>query len=493
MLNSLPPPLDNSVVSGIGSANLQNLFQSFKRLKRHIENYIEGKAAEVSVIGLLLGLEAFTKLACKFHLSPFEQTILLLTIALELEPNFQLLCAKAQDDPQKNYATLGLALSALPDADWSVLSPQSPLHYWRLIQIEPGRLLTEAPLKIDRRILCYLLGEPAISLPLADLVTPLSTQTMADISPPFYQTISEQIVAVWSASPPNQQSPLISLIGTDAAINLQVAAAACNRLGFQLITLSTAVLPTNPQDLKQLQRHWEREAILSNSVLLLDRDVTAPDDPGREAAIVLFLETLNTPVILSSRDRLPQLRRPLITIDVPSLPHDEQKALWQAHLGTAAAILDGDVGSLANQFKLGPTAIQTVCLQATSQMTVESAESSQAGATPTSLLDSKAALHDTLWALCRRQARPNLDTLAQRIDPTATWDDLVLPDRQRQVLEDIATHLKYRARVYQDWGVRPKERSRFGGQRLVLWRKRRRQNDGGGGVGQQLSARPLPH
>jgi SpoVK/Ycf46/Vps4 family AAA+-type ATPase len=49
-----------------------------------------------------------------------------------------------------------------------------------------------------------------------------------------------------------------------------------------------------------------------------------------------------------------------------------------------------------------------------------------------------------------------LDDLAQRISTTTTWADLILPSRQHQVLEDIATHLKYRAQIYQTWGFAQK-------------------------------------
>lgn len=67
-----------------------------------------------------------------------------------------------------------------------------------------------------------------------------------------------------------------------------------------------------------------------------------------------------------------------------------------------------------------------------------------------------------LWDFCRTQARPRLDDLAQRIDTAATWDDLVLPEPQRQVLSDIATHLQQRSKVYQDWGFAGKGRRGFG-------------------------------
>jgi SpoVK/Ycf46/Vps4 family AAA+-type ATPase len=48
--------------------------------------------------------------------------------------------------------------------------------------------------------------------------------------------------------------------------------------------------------------------------------------------------------------------------------------------------------------------------------------------------------------------RPRLEGLAQRIEPKAGWDDLVLPDAQIRALHDLATHVRQRDRVYNDWG-----------------------------------------
>jgi hypothetical protein len=62
------------------------------------------------------------------------------------------------------------------------------------------------------------------------------------------------------------------------------------------------------------------------------------------------------------------------------------------------------------------------------------------------------SLSTALWDICRVQARPRLDDLAQRIDSTATWDDLVLSEQQRQTLRDITAHVRQRAKVYEGWG-----------------------------------------
>ncbi|NEO64423.1 MAG: ATP-binding protein, partial [Moorea sp. SIO4G2] len=44
----------------------------------------------------------------------------------------------------------------------------------------------------------------------------------------------------------------------------------------------------------------------------------------------------------------------------------------------------------------------------------------------------------------------------QPINASATWDDLVLPTPQRLLLGDIATHLRHKYKVYQEWGFAQK-------------------------------------
>jgi SpoVK/Ycf46/Vps4 family AAA+-type ATPase len=45
-----------------------------------------------------------------------------------------------------------------------------------------------------------------------------------------------------------------------------------------------------------------------------------------------------------------------------------------------------------------------------------------------------------------------LDSLAQRLDPKATWDDIVLPAEETNLLYQIAEQIRRRSRVYQEWG-----------------------------------------
>ena len=52
--------------------------------------------------------------------------------------------------------------------------------------------------------------------------------------------------------------------------------------------------------------------------------------------------------------------------------------------------------------------------------------------------------------------RPRLDALAQRLDPKATWDDLVLPTEQTTLLRQIAHQVGQRHMVYEAWGFADK-------------------------------------
>lgn len=47
-----------------------------------------------------------------------------------------------------------------------------------------------------------------------------------------------------------------------------------------------------------------------------------------------------------------------------------------------------------------------------------------------------------------------MEQLAQRIDAKATWDLLVLPSEQKELLHQITEQVSKRKRVYEDWGFR---------------------------------------
>src|SRR5882724_10204333 len=103
---------------------------------------------------------ALVILGQRFGLSRFEQEVLLLCAALELDTRIATLCVRAQDDHNRPYPTFALAMALFDNPAWDVLSPGRPLRYWRLIEInQPGaQPLTTSALRVDERIMNYLKG-----------------------------------------------------------------------------------------------------------------------------------------------------------------------------------------------------------------------------------------------------------------------------------------------------------------------------------------------
>ncbi|HEY5676908.1 MAG TPA: hypothetical protein VIR81_08985, partial [Myxococcales bacterium] len=66
-----------------------------------------------------------------FSLSPFERDLLLLCAGVEMSSEMLALVAAAQGE--RPAVTFALALSLLPDAHWSSITPAAPLRRWRLV------------------------------------------------------------------------------------------------------------------------------------------------------------------------------------------------------------------------------------------------------------------------------------------------------------------------------------------------------------------------
>jgi hypothetical protein len=373
---------------------------------------------------------ALDALGLMFGLSPFERDLLLLCAGVEFDSTFAPLCATAQGDPRLLYPTFSLALAALPGAHWSAITPGAPLRYWRLIEVGAGETLTTSPLRISERVLHYLAGVPYLDEQLQGLV---ESVPIPEMLPPSHQALVRRIVGCLSRPGGLADRPVIQLCGTAQVGKQAIAVLACAELGVRVYGLQAASVPTAPAELEALVRLWEREAALSGSALLLDcHDLAGAD---RIRAAVTLVERVQGMLIILGNEPLRTRQRPTIRLDVAKPSVAEQRSLWQDVLGPRAGEMDGQIDSLVTQFHLGVPGIYAASVEALQRAS-----------------QGPAALAQELWDACRTQARLRLDDLAQRIEPVATWDDLVLPEPQQQILEDIVAHVRQRAKVYETWG-----------------------------------------
>lgn len=378
------------------------------------------------------------RLCALFDLSTFERGVLLLCAGVEMEGAFANLVGEAQGDWHCTYATFSLALAALPHPDWGALTPAAPLRYWRLVSLSEGASLTLSPLRIDERILHYLAGIDYVDQRLAGLV-----ELTVDASlTPTQLALARRLAATWSESAADDGRPVFQLCGDEIAAKRAIAATACDSLGLDLRLLPAHALPTGSADLENWLRIWDREAALSRGVLLLDCDDLEATDAERESAVQRFVERAQSLVIVVGRRRRRFSQLAVLTFDVDKPSPAEQRDLWLESLGTADASMRSEVDRLVFQFNLSAPTIQAVAAGARGFLP---AREPDARITP-------GELSEALWETCRLQARPRLDDLAERIEPAANWDDLIVPPYPLNVLREIVLHLRHRARVYEAWG-----------------------------------------
>ena len=385
------------------------------------------------------------QLSQTFGLSPFERDLLLLCAGMEFDSTWAALCAGAQGNHQLNYPTFSLGLAILPNAHWRALTPDSPLRRWRLIEVCEGISLTTGLLRIDERILHYLRGIHYLDERLARIEEPMP---MAGLLVPSHQQLVKQITSTWLQLI-DGQLPVVQLCGEDVTSKRAIAHAVCHQLGIKLHALSGETIPTDTSQLNSIKTLYEREWALSHSALLLNCDHLETNEPLKESAIARFIENLASPLIITSRDRRRQRQRPVMAIDVHHPTTDEQRLIWKNALGDMAQNLDHQVDLLVSHFNLSAPAIHAVCLTAK-------------GTQPDSNADPQTPNPTSLWDICCTQARPRLDELAQRIDSAATWDDLVLPEKERNILREISAHVRQRMKVYETWGFAGKSRRGLG-------------------------------
>jgi vesicle-fusing ATPase len=315
--------------------------------------------------------------------------------------------------------TFGLALAALPDAHWDALAPGSPLRRRRILELEPGPTLASRPLRLSERVLHWLTGIDALDQELEGIVRLGEQVPLA----PSQAQLAEEVARTTAATGAHT---LVSLDGEDAESLLGVAHTLAVSLGRLPLVLRVAALPPAGPDRASLAHLVDREALLSAAVPVLDAREGDPAD----TALVSELEAPVVVLLGTASPRVPGRVALHRTVDLPT--QAETRKLWSEALGTAAR--EGPVEEVAQHFRLSADAIRGVARELAARA------------------DSATDRGTLLRRLCRERSRIGLEGLAERIDPAARWDDLVLPPAHTELLHEIVRHVRHRTQVYERWG-----------------------------------------
>ncbi|MGG6296322.1 ATP-binding protein [Leptolyngbya sp. AN02str] len=453
-------------------ANYRGLMGAIAQLRHRLQYHAEAESADAAAWTTLESAStsfdsaqqddpvALKRLCQLLGLSAFERDVILLGAGMELDPAWGNVCASAQRHPQRVYPTWGLALAIAPSPHWSALQPDAPLRRWRLMDIGPGDALTTSPLRLDEQVMHYLLGQCSLDERLLRLGASRMVPQEVVAS---HRVLAEQLAHLWvQASQEQRPFPLVQLWGPDRDSLGAIAATACESLDLELWAITAETLPTDPTQVQLIHDLAAREWQLNRRVLLLNCETLDGVNRDREWAIAHLCDTLTAPFILTTQERRAPSRRSQVSMEVSIPSAHEQRQVWEHQLAERTISLNGHIDSLVDHFNLSRTAIETICgtVQTVSEQT----------------------LLPALWEACRSHARPHLDALAQRIAPSATWDDLILPEKELSILQEAAAHVRQRAKVYEHWGFGNRGQRGLGISALFA---------GGSGTGKTLAAEIL--
>jgi hypothetical protein len=403
---------------GWEGANQRRLAAEVARVRAAVERLVEpGRpAAEPPAVAPLPGQPAaIDAVALAFDLSPFERDVLLLAAGVELDGSLAAFCARAQPELDLAAPTFSLALAAFENGHWSALSPDRPLRRWRLLDVADNGSLVAAPLRIDERVLHALAGVQTSDERLRGITRAIEPAPLATVQTELVGRVASCLASGGRAE----------LAGGDRDARARIAAAAAAEIGLVALELRAVDVPLAAAERLGLARLLEREAVLGSALAVLD---IGDFDVDHRRVTTELAGSLASPCVVLAREPLRGYAQPVVRIELPALTAADRERLLAETVGRGRRA--AEVSEAAQQFRLDSLSLQAAAGQL--------AAGNGAGG--------------SLWDALRAQARPSLDDLAQRLEPAATWDDLVLPAPLVDTLHEIALHVRRRAVVYEEWG-----------------------------------------
>ena len=431
-----------------------------------LQQQIAAKIAAARQRNVALALPSLAQL---FRLTPFDVDALLVCVAPEMDLKYGKLYAYLQDDVTRKMPSVDLILTLLCRSleeklkGRARLSSDAPLmkhclvRYYNNGHDEPPGLLGRS-LRTDGRILNYLLDMDVLDeqlTPFTQLIAPRVTidelLLPSEITERFVPFFQSQIVA-----PPHNThaaSPTFLLHGPRGAGKNVLAQALCQSLGITLLVANLQQMLSSGTAFAALMERLLREARLRSSAVYLDHAEalasTSEQGASVQRTLLQALEEFPGIAFIGSErpwDSETDLHTySLFTVALPTPTYMLRRQLWRTLLARSGHTVAEavDVDALADKFGFTAGKIHATI--------------THAGRLATMRPQKDGAISGAdLYQACRALSGTGLATLARKITPLYTWDDIILPNSDLEHLKEICTHVRYRQQVFGHWGFHRK-------------------------------------
>jgi SpoVK/Ycf46/Vps4 family AAA+-type ATPase len=340
------------------------------------------------------------------------------------------------------------------------LSPGSRLVEQRIVRLRPiahelhphevevrvcesvaNRILGRPPLSGVLAGLAHL-GPPAFSLPRV-VAAPEIKQRLVAVASGHLQLVPRIGELGYSEVFGQQRGLVLQVAGPSGSGRTALAHGLAHSLGRPICLVRLGRFTGQREAIQPLATEVFREARRTGAILLMD-DADAHASP-QNPLLSEWLEALDTFDGIAIWVTRPETaldaalhRRVALRVDLEAPTGTQREQLWENHLPPEAELSsDIDVTSLAATYELSGAAIRSAVHLAV-------AELAQRGATGLTM--------DELVRAAQSKLHARFDAMALRTPTHATLEQLILPDEQRNELQEILGAMRHHDHVLGRWG-----------------------------------------
>jgi SpoVK/Ycf46/Vps4 family AAA+-type ATPase len=432
--------------------------EELKRLRDQagtLRDQIRQRRQAASEKGTYLSL---AHLAHIFHLSPVEEDLILICLAPEIDLKYERLYAYLQDDLTRRLPSVGLALKLLcnstaeSDQARALFAPQSVTFRAQLLHLQVAYDASSlgSGLKLDERITRFLLGTGGVEKELSPCIKPLPSpvEFHALRWPDSLKTDLLNLTRDYLQSEPKQFRKLIyNFHGPAGTGRKTLAAALCRQSGIPSIVVDVGQVLRQP-NFEDAIRKVFREGVLQPAAIFLEHfDLLLADDDdsvSRRQQLFASLEEFSWLTFLSTEKAWEPGRLPgehlYLGVELPAPGMQERVDLWTAVADSRDAFAaDVSWEELAIKFRFTPGQMSDALGVARNRARLRGSEN-------------EVVTTDDLYRGCRAQSNKKLGSSARKLVVRHSWGDIILPQKELTQLREVCAHLKYRQKVYGEWG-----------------------------------------